>query len=53
MNHPSNPNEENHLSEKDIESFLEAKQDFLSGKTTAKKWEDIEYDLNQKYNETF
>jgi len=34
----------------EIESFVQTKQDFLDGKTTARNWTDIEEDLNLRYS---
>jgi len=53
MNQSVNPNEANHLSERDIEDLLQTKQGFSDGKTAARDWEDIENDLNKEYDKAF
>ena len=47
-----NLNKEYQLSLNDIEGLLKSKQDFLDGKTTATNWEEIEAELNEKYDQT-
>ena len=38
------------FSETEINGFIQTRQDFLDGKTTARNWSDIEDDLNRAYN---
>jgi len=35
------------FSEIEINGFIQTRQDFLDGKTTARNWDDIEDDLNR------
>jgi len=43
-------NEEDYdFSPEEIESLVKTKQDFLDGKTTARDWEEIKKELEQKY----
>lgn len=43
-------NEEYSFSEQEIKGLLQTQQDFISGKTTARSWDDIQDDLNRAYN---
>ena len=45
-----NDHSEHQLSNSEINSFLKSKDDFLSGKTTAKDWTKIDEELNSAYN---
>jgi hypothetical protein len=38
------------FSKEEIESLLQTQQDYLDGKTAARDWEEIEEELNRKYN---
>jgi len=46
---PNSNNEDHDFSPEEIESLVKTKQDFLDGKTTARDWEEIKKELEQKY----
>ncbi len=41
---------EHQFSKSEIEGFLKSKEDFTSGKTTAKDWNEVDEELKSAYN---